>query len=184
LVVWLVVLLKNYYDNLYLLIILAYQIIIWVGLIWLHVDLRREDIYWEECVGKIRSAFIRKVGSKEELDALKACHYAPIVDRLVAINFAAIDASLVERHLLLRYNAQDGLYFYLIRWLRLLSAFLIAVLFFCSSVLKKDCLWFHDHQFILLFAWLLYAIRLAKKQISICRGLEMVQRSLLLPYCD
>lgn len=184
LAVWSDVIFKNSCSNLHLLAMAACQALIWAGLVHLHIDLKREDIYWEECIGKIRSACMRKIGSEEELDALKGRHYAPIVDRLITINFADVNGSIMERYLLLRCSIQNALCLYLIRWLRLLFVFLVVIWFVSGPMANLNQTWFSAHQVMLLWAWLFYAIRLAQKQISIWRELERVQQSLLLPHHD
>ena len=181
---WSGVMCTDRYRSICFLMALAYQLLLWIGLVRLHIDLKREDIYWEECIGKIRSAYIRKLGGEEELDTLKKHKYAPIVDKLITLNFYEVKSSVVERYLLLRWKIHDELHLYLIRWLRLLFAFLVAVWFISGSIVSNDKLWLGEHQTILLWVWLLYALRLAQKQITIWRGLEQVQRSLLLPHRD
>ena len=44
--------------------VLLGQIILWVGLLRLHLRINRENPNWEECVGKIRSAFLRKINGE------------------------------------------------------------------------------------------------------------------------
>ena len=89
--------------------VLVYQALLWVGLVRLHLALQREEAPWEECVGKIRSAFLRQLNGEEELGELKVHHYAPLVDQLVALNFAEGKSTLMERWLLLRWKTKEGL---------------------------------------------------------------------------
>ena len=41
--------------------VLLAQALLWVGLVRLHLSLHREEAPWEECIGKIRSSFLRKL---------------------------------------------------------------------------------------------------------------------------
>ena len=75
--------------------VLLYQALLWVGLVRLHLALRREEAPWEECVGKIRSAFLRKLNGEQEINELKVHRYAPLVDQLVALNFAEAKSSIM-----------------------------------------------------------------------------------------
>jgi hypothetical protein len=166
--------------------VLAYQALLWVGLVRLHLDLHREEAPWEECVGKIRSAYLRRVNGQEELDELKVHHYSPLVDQLVALNFKEAGSPLMERWLLLRWKAKEGLRPYWIRWGYLLIAFGVVVWFVNGLLVdigweplkRTPC----DPR--LLWVWLGYAMALAWKQVRLHGSLERVQRSLLMPRRD
>ena len=166
--------------------VLVYQALLWVGLARLHLSLQREEAPWEECVGKIRSAFLRHLNGEEELGELKVHHYAPLVDQLVALAFAEGKSTLMERWLLLRWKTKEGLRPYWIRWGHLLIAFGVVVWFVnglrvdigLEPLKRTPC----DPR--LLWVWLGYAMVLAWKQVRLHGNLERVQRSLLLPRRD
>ena len=166
--------------------VLVYQALLWVGLARLHLALEREEAPWEECVGKIRSAYLRKVNGEEELAELKVHRYAPLVDQLVALNFAEARTPVMERWLLLRWKTKEGLRPYWIRWGYLLIAFGVVVWFVNGLLVdigleplkRTPC----DPR--LLWVWLGYAMVLAWKQVRLHGSLERVQRSLLLPRRD
>ena len=166
--------------------VLLCQALLWVGLVRLHLALHREEAPWEECVGKIRSAHLRKLNGEEELAELKVHHYAPLVDQLIALNFVEIKSSIMERWLLLRWKTKEGLRPYWIRWGHLLIAFGVVVWFLNGLLVdigleplkRTPC----DPR--LLWVWLGYAMGLAWKQVRLQGNLERVQRSLLLPRRD
>ncbi|MCE1229476.1 MAG: hypothetical protein LWX11_08335 [Firmicutes bacterium] len=166
--------------------VLLAQALLWVGLVRLHWALRREDAPWEECVGKIRSAFLRKVNGQEEINELKVHRYAPLVDKLVALHFAEEKSDRFDRWLLLRWKIREGLRPYWIRWGHLLIAFGVAVWFLNGlrvdiglDILKRTpC----DPR--LLWVWLGYAMIIAWKLVHLQGNLERVQRALLLPRRD
>ena len=166
--------------------VLAAQALLWVGLLRLLLAVHREEAPWEECVGKIRSAFLRKVNGEEEIAELKIHRYAPIVDRLVALAFTEQHSELFTRWLLLRWKAKEGLRPYWIRWGHLLIAFGMVVWFLQglrldlgTEVLKRTpC----DPR--LLWIWLGCAMFLAWKLVRLHGNLERVQRSLLFPRRD
>lgn len=166
--------------------VLLAQAILWVGLVRLHLALRREEAPWEECVGKIRSAFLRKVNGAEETDELKVHRYAPLVDRLVALHFAEEKADRFDRWLLMRWKVKEGLRPYWVRWGHLLIAFGVVVWFLYGlridlglEPLKQTPV---DPR--LLWVWLGYAMILAWKLVSLHGNLDRVQRALLLPRKD
>lgn len=163
--------------------VLLAQALLWVGLVRLHLSIHREEAPWEECVGKIRSAYLRKVNGEEELAELKVHRYAPLVDKLVALNFAEAKSEPFLRWLLLRWKAKEGLRPYWIRWGHLLIGFGVVVWFLYGLKLdlgfealnRTPC----DPR--LLWIWLGYAMLLAWNLVRLHGNLERVQRSLLLP---
>jgi len=118
--------------------VLLFQALLWVGLVRLHLALEREEAPWEECVGKIRSAYLRKLNGEDELHELKVHHYAPLVDQLVALNFAEAKSSVLDRWLLLRWKTKEGLRPYWIRWGHLLIAFGVVVWFLYGLRLQRS----------------------------------------------
>ena len=163
--------------------VLAAQALLWVGLVRLHLAIVREDAPWEECVGKIRSAFLRQLNGAEEIAELKVHRYAPLADRLIALHFAEEKADLATRYLLLRWKLKEGLRPFWIRWGHLLIAFGVVVWFLYgvrldigTEVLKRTPV---DPR--LLWVWLGYAMVIAWKLVRLQGNLERVQRSLLLP---
>ncbi len=163
--------------------VLAAQALLWVGLVRLHLAIVREDAPWEECVGKIRSAFLRQLNGAEEIAELKVHRYAPLADRLIALHFAEEKADLATRYLLLRWKLKEGLRPFWIRWGHLLIAFGVVVWFLYGvrldigiEVLKRTPV---DPR--LLWVWLGYAMVIAWKLVRLQGNLERVQRSLLLP---
>ena len=165
---------------------LLYQALLWVGLVRLHLALAREEAPWEECVGKIRSAFLRQVNGEEELKELKVHKYAPLVDMLVALNFAEAKTPVMERWLLLKWKTQECLRPYWIRWGHLLIAFGVVVWFLYGLRLDigLDPLKRTPCDPRLLWVWLGYAMILAWKLVRLHGNLERVQRSLILPRRD
>lgn len=166
--------------------VLLAQGLLWVGLVRLHVSIAREEAPWEECVGKIRSAFLRKVNGAEEIAELKVHRYAPLVDKLIAVHFAEEKSDAFTRWLLLRWKAKEGLRPYWIRWGHLLIGFGVVVWFLTglrldlgTEVLKRTpC----DPR--LLWIWLGYAMIQAWQLVRLHGNLERVQRSLLIPRKD
>ncbi|HET8900795.1 MAG TPA: hypothetical protein VFM84_02555 [Holophagaceae bacterium] len=167
-------------------LVLAAQAVMWVLLVRLHFALRREDAPWEECVGKIRSAYLRKLNGEEEIAELKVHHYAPLVDKVLALHFQEQKSEAFARWLLTRWKIKEGLRPYWIRWGHLLIGFGVVVWFLYgleidlgSSVLKRTpC----DPR--LLWVWLGYAMAIAWKLVRLQGNLERVQRSLLFPRKD
>jgi len=166
--------------------VLLAQALLWVGLVRLHLELRRENAPWDECVGKIRSAFLRRVNGEEEIRELRGHAYAPLVDALVALHFAEEKSEIFVRWLLMRSRIKDGLRPYWIRWGHLLIAFGVVVWFLYGLRLdigleplqRTPC----DPR--LLWVWLGYAMALAWKLVRLQGDLERVQRSLLAPRRD
>ncbi len=166
--------------------VLIAQALLWVGLFRLHMAIRREEAPWEECVGKIRSAFLRKVNGQEEIGELKVHRYAPLVDKLLALHFVEEKADRFDRWLLLRWKIKEGLRPYWIRWGHLLIAFGIVVWFLyglgidigLDPLKRTPC----DPR--LLWVWLGYAMVIAWKLVGLHGSLERVQRALLLPRRD
>ncbi|MBI4913862.1 MAG: hypothetical protein HY823_14100 [Acidobacteria bacterium] len=163
--------------------VLLAQAVLWVGLVRLHLALRREQAPWEECVGKIRSAFLRKLNGEEEVAELKVHRYAPLVDKLIALHFAEEKSDLAARFLLFRWKTKEGLRPFWIRWGHLVIAFGVVVWFLYgvrldigTEVLKRTPV---DPR--LLWVWLGYAMGVAWKLVRLQGDLERVQRSLLLP---
>lgn len=167
-------------------VVLLAQAMLWVGLVRLHLALQREEAPWEECVGKIRSAYLRKVNGEAELDELKVHRYAPLVDQLIAVNFTEARSPLLERYLLLRWKSKEGLRPYWIRWGHLLIAFGVVVWFLYGIRLDLglDPLKRTPCDPRLLWVWLGYAMMMAWKQVRLQGSLERVQRSLLVPRID
>lgn len=166
--------------------VLLAQAILWVGLVRLHFSMRREEAPWEECVGKIRSAFLRKLNGEDEIAELKVHRYAPLVDKLIALHFAEQQSEPFMRWLLLRWKAKEGLRPYWIRWGHLLIGFGAVVWFLQgvrldigTEVLKRTpC----DPR--LLWVWLGYSMWIAWKLVRLQGNLERVQRSLIAPRKD
>jgi hypothetical protein len=167
-------------------LVLLAQALLWVGLVRLHLSLQREEAPWEECVGKIRSAFLRKVNGEEEIQELKVHRYGPLVDQLVALHFAEERSDRFDRWLLMRWKVKEGLRPYWVRWGYLLIAFGAVVWYLQglrldigTDVLKRTPV---DPR--LLWVWLGYSMILAWKIVRLHGSLERVQRSLLLPRRD
>ncbi|MBL0212058.1 MAG: hypothetical protein IPQ13_14280 [Holophagaceae bacterium] len=166
--------------------VLLAQALLWVGLVRLHLAVRREEAPWEECVGKIRSAFLRKLNGEDEIAELKVHRYAPLVDQLIALHFAEAKSELFLRWLLLRWKAKEGLRPYWVRWGHLLIVFGGVVWFLQglrldigTEVLKRTpC----DPR--LLWVWLGYAMWIAWNLVQLQGNLERVQRSLIAPRQD
>lgn len=163
--------------------VLLAQALLWVGLLRLFLAVRREEAPWEECVGKIRSALLRRVNGQDEQDELKVHRYAPTVDRLVALHFAEEKADRFDRWLLLRWKAKESLRPYWIRWGHLLIGFGIIVWFLYGvrldlglEPLKRTPV---DPR--LLWVWLGCAMVLAWRLVRLQGNLDRVQRALLLP---
>jgi hypothetical protein len=164
----------------------AYQILLWAVLIYLHIALQHEEVSWRECVGKIRSAYLRKIHGEEELNELRVHNYSPLVNKLIALNFAQCNSSVAERSLLLRWKIKDELSPYFTYWYYLIIAFLVAVWFTLNLIihvgLESLKLTIYDPRSLLL--WFMYAIILVRKQIFIWIGLGRIEQSLLLPQYD
>lgn len=162
------------------------QILLWTGLVYLHVILQREEAPWKECVGKIRSAYLRKVNGEEELSELRVHNYSPLVNKLIALNFAQYNKSITERSLLLCSKTRKELFFYLIYWCYLMIGFFIAIWLMLDFTIYADLesLRFTVFDPRLLLLWLGYAIILVRKQIFIWIGLERIKQSLLIPQYD
>ena len=88
--------------------VLLGQALLWIGLVRLYLAIRREQAPWEECVGKIRSALLRRVDGPEELEELKLHRYAPLVDALIALHFAEAGSEVFIRWILMRWKMRDG----------------------------------------------------------------------------
>lgn len=166
--------------------VLLAEALLWVGLVHLYLSLRREEAPWEECVGKIRSAFLRQMNGQEEIDELKVHRYAPMVDALVAVHFAESKSDVFTRWLLLRWKAKEGLRAYWIRWGHLIIAFGVVVWFLyglrldlgLEPLMRTPC----DPR--LLWIWLGCAMVVAWKLVRLQGNLERVQRALLAPRRD
>lgn len=163
--------------------VLLAQALLWVGLVRLHMALHREEAPWEECVGKIRSAFLRKVNGDEEVAELRGHHYAPLVDALVALHFREQRSDLMTRWLLLRWRAKEGLRPYAIRLGHLIIAFGCVewLLYGLGVDLGTEPLKRTPCDPRLLWVWLGYAMVMAWKLVRLQGCLERVQRALLLP---
>ncbi len=163
--------------------VLAAQAILWVGLVRLHLAIHREQAPWEECVGKIRSAFLRKVNGQEEVAELKVHRYAPLVDKLIALHFVEEKSDLPSRYLLLRWKIKEGLRPFWVRWGHLLIGFGVVVWFLYGLRLDlgMDPMKRTPVDPRLLWVWLGYAMVIAWKMVQLQGNLERVQRGLLLP---
>jgi hypothetical protein len=166
--------------------VLGAQAILWVGMVRLHLAIRREQAPWEECVGKIRSAFLRKVNGEEEIAELKVHRYAPQVDRLIALHFVEEKSDLLTRFMLFRWKAKEGLRPFWVRWGHLLIGFGVVVWFLYGLRLDlgMDPMKRTPVDPRLLWVWLGYAMVIAWKLVQLQGNLERVQRSLLLPRRD
>jgi hypothetical protein len=166
--------------------VLVAQALLWVGLARLHLALQREEAPWEECIGKIRSAFLRKVNGEEELAELKVHHYAPLVDGLVALHFREARSELMVRWLLFKWLAKEGLRPYLIRLGHLIIAFGVVewTLYGLGLDLGLEPLKRTPCDPRLLWVWLGYAMVMTWKLVRLQGSLERVQRALLLPRTD
>jgi hypothetical protein len=166
--------------------VLGAQAILWVGMVRLHLAIRREQAPWEECVGKIRSAFLRKVNGEEEIAELKVHRYAPQVDKLLALHFVEEKSDLLTRFLLFRWKAKEGLRPFWVRWGHLLIGFGVVVWFLYGLRLDlgMDPMKRTPVDPRLLWVWLGYAMVIAWKLVQLQGNLERVQRSLLLPRRD
>jgi hypothetical protein len=166
-------------------VILA-QALLWVTLVRLHLSLQKEEAPWEECIGKIRSAFLRKVNGQDEIDELKVHHYAPLVDQLLVLHFAESRSDLFTKWLLSRWKIKECLRPYWIRWGHLIIAFGVVVWFLnglrldlgLEPLMRTPC----DPR--LLWIWLGYAMVIAWRIVRLQGQLERVQRALLLPRRD
>ena len=166
--------------------VLLAQALLWVGLFRLHLSLHREDAPWEECVGKIRSAFLRKLNGEEEIAELKVHHYTPSVDKLIALHFAEAKSELTTRFLLFRWKIKECLRPHWVRWGHLLIGFGVVVwlLYGLRLDLGDAPLMRTPVDPRLLWVWLGYSMWLAWKLVQLQGNLERVQRSLLLPRRD
>ena len=166
--------------------VLGAQAILWVGMVRLHLAIRREQAPWEECVGKIRSAFLRKVNGEDEIAELKVHRYAPQVDRLIALHFVEEKSDLLTRFMLFRWKAKEGLRPFWVRWGHLLIGFGVVVWFLYGLRLDlgMDPMKRTPVDPRLLWVWLGYAMVIAWKLVQLQGNLERVQRSLLLPRRD
>ncbi len=166
--------------------VLLAQAFLWVRLVRLHLALQREEAPWEECVGKIRSAFLRKLNGEDEVAELKVHRYAPLVDRLLALHFAEEKSDRFDRWLLLRWKIKEGLRPYWIHWGHLVIAFGVVVWFLYGLRLDLglDALKRTPCDPRLLWVWLGYAMAIAWKLVRLQGDLERVQRSLLIPRRD
>lgn len=166
--------------------VLMAQALLWIGLARLQLAIHREQAPWEECVGKIRSAFLREVNGQEEIDELKVHHYAPVVDALIALHFMEAKSEVFTRWVLMRWKLKAGLRPYWVRWGHLLISF-GAVMWFLyglrldlglEPLMRTPC----DPR--LLWIWLGYAMVLAWKLVQLQGNLERVERALLVPRQD
>jgi len=166
--------------------VLLAQALLWVGLVRLQLAIHREQAPWEECVGKIRSAFLREVNGQEEIDELRVHHYAPVVDALIALHFAEGRGELLARWMLMRWKVKEGLRPYWVRWGHLLIGFGAAMWFLyglrldlgLEPLMRTPC----DPR--LLWVWLGYAMVLAWQLVQLQGNLDRVQRALLIPRRD
>lgn len=166
--------------------VLLAQAILWVGVLRLQLALMRENAPWDECIGKIRSAQLRKAGGAEELEVLKGHSYAPIVDRLIELHLEDTKGELFVRWLLLRWKIKDGLRPYWIRWGHLVIGFGVALWFLYGLRLDIGTEPFTrtpvDPR--LLWVWLGYAMFIAWQMVRLQGDLERVLKALLVPERD
>jgi hypothetical protein len=166
--------------------VLLAQAILWVGILRLQFALIRENVPWGECIGKIRSAQLRRAGGEEELEALKEQSYAPIVDRLVALHLEDTKGELFVRWLLLRWKIKDGLRPYWIRWGHLVIGFGVVLWFLYGLRLDIGTEPFtrtpSDPR--LLWVWLGYAMFIAWQMVRLQGDLERILKALLVPERD
>jgi hypothetical protein len=166
--------------------VLLAQAVLWVGILRLQFALMRENAPWDECIGKIRSAQLRKMGGAEELEALKGHSYAPIVDRLIALHFEDAKGELFVRWLLLRWKIKDGLRPYWIRWGHLVIGFGVALWFLYGLRLDIGTEPFTrtpaDPR--LLWVWLGYAMFIAWQMVRLQGDLDRILKALLVPERD
>jgi len=166
--------------------VLAAQAILWVGLVRLHLAIRREEAPWEECFGKIRSAFLRKINGEDEIAELKVHRYAPMVDKLIALHFVEEKSDLMTRFMLLRWKIKEELRPFWVRWGHLVIGFGVVVWFLYGLRLDlgMDPMKRTPVDPRLLWVWLGYAMVIAWRLVQLQGNLERVQRSLLLPRRD
>jgi hypothetical protein len=163
--------------------VLLAQALLWVGLARLHQAIRREQAPWDECVGKIRSAYLRKGNGREEVEELRVHRYAPLADQLIRLHFAEEGSDLFTRHLLMRWKVKEGLRPHWIRWGYMIIGFGVVVWLLSGLALDMgtDPLKRTPCDPRLLWVWLGYAMVMAWKLVRLEGSLERVQRALLLP---
>ncbi|MDR1840434.1 MAG: hypothetical protein LBQ86_00705 [Holophagales bacterium] len=160
------------------------QAILWVGLLRLHLAVKREDAPWDECVGKIRSACLRKTGGETETEILKGHSYAPLADKLIALHFEDARGDIFVRWLLLRWKIIEGLRPYWIRWGHLLIGFGVVVWFIYGLDIGLEQLKRTPCDPRLLWVWLGCSMVIAWRLVRLQGNLERVQRALLAPERD
>jgi len=162
------------------------QALLWVMLLRLSLAIKRENAPWDECVGKIRSAQLRRMGGEAETDTLKGHSFAPIVDRMVATHFGDSNGETFVRWLLLRSKIQEGLRPYWIRWGHQVIGFGVLVWLLyglqidigTANLSRTPC----DPR--LLWVWLGYSMVIAWRLVRLQGDLGRVQRALLVPERD
>jgi hypothetical protein len=166
--------------------VLLAQAILWVGILRLHLAIKRENAPWNECIGKIRSAHLRQAGGKSELDALKGHSYAPLVDKLIALRLEDTKSDVFVSWLLLRWKIKEGLRPYWIRWGHLLIGFGVVVWFMHGLQLDIgiEPLKQTPGDPRLMWVWLGYSMVIAWRLVRLQGELERVQRALLVPERD
>jgi hypothetical protein len=180
-------LVSNYgWQGAALLGVLLAQAILWVMLLRLGLSIRRENAPWDECIGKIRSAQLRRVGGAAELDALKGHSFAPIVDRMVALHLGGAGGETFVLWLLLRSKIQEGLRPYWIRWGHQVIGFgvLVWLLYGLQLDMGADNLSRTPCDPRLLWVWLGFSMAVAWRLVRLQGDLGRVQRALLAPERD
>lgn len=171
------------FQDVALLMVIIGQALLWLTLIRLHIQISKENPSWEEAVGKIRSAFLRNINGEEEREELKVHRYAPIVDRLVQLNFEELSQELMTRYLLLRWKLKERIRPFWVSWGYQIIFFGIIVWLLYG--LQKEWVGERlvrtpvDPRF--LWVWLGGAMFQAWRLVALEGNLERVIRSLLFP---
>jgi len=180
-------LVRNYgWQGVALLAVLLAQALLWVMLLRLSLAIKRENAPWDECVGKIRSAQLRRTGGAAEAEMLKGRGYAPIVDSMIALHLGDAKGEAFVLWLLLRSKIQEGLRPYWIRWGHQVIGFGVLVWLLyglqidigTGSLSRTPC----DPR--LLWVWLGYSMVIAWRLVRLQGDLGRVQRALLVPERD
>jgi hypothetical protein len=196
-------LVRNYgWQGAALLGVLLAQAALWVELFRLHLTIKRENAPWDECVGKIRSAQLRRMGGAEETETLKGHSFAPIADGMIALHLAkgtqrgrggeaetskgSGGNEIFVRWLLLRSKIQEGLRPYWIRWGHQVIGFgvLVWLLYGLQIDIGAENLSRTPCDPRLLWVWLGCSMVVAWRLVRLQGDLERVQRALLAPEMD
>jgi hypothetical protein len=180
-------LVRNYgWQGAALLGVLLAQAILWVMLLRLGMAIRRENAPWDECVGKIRSAQLRRMGGAAEAETLKGHSFAPIVDRMVTLHLGDTKSDTFVLWLLLRSKIQEGLRPYWIRWGHQIIGFgvLVWLLYGLQSDIGAENLSRTPCDPRLLWVWLGCSMVVAWRLVRLQGDLGRVHRALLAPERD